>query len=180
MMVSIMVLFLSSCENDVQEVKKLNTVDTEPLEIQEDLKLEYSDSSYTRLLLKAPRAETYSHLEEPYRLFPKGINVKFYDFYGRENSRLKANYAKEFIRQRLWEAKGDVVVVNKKGEQLNTELLFWDEKREKIYSDAFVKITTKDQIIKGTGFEADQDFSDYEITDVSGVIYLNEEDEESN
>lgn len=170
-----MVLFLSSCENDVKEVKKLENLEISPLEIQEDLQVEYSDSSYTRLKMTAPLAESYSQLDEPYRLFPKGINVNFYDLLGEENSRLRADYAKEFIKEGKWEAKGDVVVVNKKGEQLNTEILYWDQKKERIYSDAYVKIKTKDQIIEGTGFESDQDFSNYEITNVIGIIYLNED-----
>lgn len=172
-------LFLSSCENDVGEVKKLAAVDNSPMEIQEDLVLEYSDSGFTRLLLKAPLAETYSQLEKPYRLFPKNINVNFYDKEGNENSRLRANYAKQMMNTQIWEAKGNVVVLNKKGEQINTELMYWDQKKGLIYSDAYVKITTPDKIIEGNGFEANQDFSDYQIKDIIGTINLNE-DEESN
>ncbi len=178
MMFAIMVLFLWSCENNVQEVKKLNEVDTDPLEVQEDLHLRYSDSSYTRLELDAPLAENYPQLEEPYRLFPKGIKVKFFDFYGQENSRLKADYAKELTKEGLWEAKGNVVVRNKKEEQLNTEQLYWDQKKEKIYSDAYVKITTPTEIIEGMGFEADQDFNKYTIKKVTGQLYLDDEEDD--
>ena len=177
-MIFIVMLFLSSCVNKIEEVKEATKIDTGPLEMQENLSLEYSDSSYTRIKLDAVIAEHYTHLEEPYRLFPKGIKVKFFDELGVETSRLKANFAKELIDEQLWEGKGDVVVVNRKGEQLNTEKLFWNKKTEKIYSDAYVKITTDTQIIEGTGFEADQDFTNYTIENVIGIIYL--EDEENN
>ena len=66
-----------------------------------------------------------------------------------------------------------MVVVNEKGEQLNTEHLVWDEKQEKLLSDEFVKITTKDEIIFGNGFEANQDFSKYRIFKIKGTISIN-------
>lgn len=173
-----MMLFLSSCENDLGEVKKLAAVDNSPMEIQENLVLEYSDSGYTRLILKAPLAETYSQLKKPYRLFPNNINVNFFDVEGNENSRLRANYAKQMMSTQIWEAKGNVVVVNKKGEQINTELMYWDQRKGIIYSDSYVKITTPDKIIEGNGFEANQDFTRYQIKNPIGTINL-EDNEKS-
>jgi len=62
------------------------------------------------------------------------------------------------------------VVVNEKNEKLNTEKLEWDEQTGKLYSDQFVKITTPEEIIMGTGFEADQNFNSYRIFKVTGTI----------
>lgn len=171
-------LFLWACENNVNEVKSLTFTEKIPLEIQENLVLTYSDSSYTKMELKAPRAENYPQLEKPEMIFPEGVKVKFFDARGREDSRLKANYAIHYSTERLWHATGDVVVVNKKGEQLNTEELFWDEKRETIYSDVFVKITTPDEIIMGEGFEADQNFTNYTITKVTGQITIDDDEDD--
>ena len=64
----------------------------------------------------------------------------------------------------------DVEVVNEKGEKLNTEKLIWDERKELLSSDQFVKITTPEEIIMGKGFEANQDFSRYKIFNVTGRI----------
>ena len=69
------------------------------------------------------------------------------------------------------------MVVNKKGEQLNTEELYWDEKKETIYSEVFVKITTDEEIIMGEGFEADQNFTNYTLSKVTGQITI-EDDED--
>jgi LPS export ABC transporter protein LptC len=74
------------------------------------------------------------------------------------------------------EAKKNVVVINEKNEKLNTEHLIWNEKTKKIYSDEFVKITTPDEIIYGTGFEADQDFSRYKIMNIKGTITVKKSD----
>ena len=106
--------FLYSCENNISEVKNITQEEKIPLEVQENLELIYSDSSYTKMELKAPLAENYPQLEEPEMVFRKGIKVRFFDAYGQEDSRLKANYAIHYSNKRLWHATGDVVVVNKK------------------------------------------------------------------
>lgn len=170
------VLFLFSCSNDVGDVKKVTTNEELPLEVQENLNLRYSDSSFIRLQMEAPLAEYYPELDKPQRRFPKGISVKFFDSFGKETSHLTANWAIQYIDDELWQAKGDVVVVNKKGEKLNTEELFWDQKKGKIYSDVFVKITTAKEIIMGQGFEADQNFDNYTITKVTGEIAIDDEE----
>lgn len=172
---SVAVLFLFSCSNDINEVKELAREDNLPMDVQEDLILQYSDSSYVRLQLEAPVAESYPQLDEPERRFPKGIEVFFFDALGKQETRLRANNATNFINKQLWHATGDVVVVNKKGEQLNTEELFWDERKEKIYSEVFVKITTPKEIIMGEGFEADQNFDNYVINKVTGQIAIEDE-----
>jgi len=77
-------------------------------------------------------------------------------------------------KEAIWEAKGNVVARNTHMETLNTEFLIWDEKKEKIYSEHDVQITTKDEIIYGRGFEADQNFDKWKITKVSGVINLDD------
>ena len=70
------------------------------------------------------------------------------------------------------EVKYNVEVVNVNGEKLNTEQLTWDEQKQKIVSNAFVKITTAEEIITGNGLEANQDFTQYEIKEITGTIRL--------
>jgi LPS export ABC transporter protein LptC len=91
------------------------------------------------------------------------------------SSRLKADYGIRYDRELRMEARKNVVVVNEKGEQLNTEHLVWDERTRKLHSDEFVKITTGDEIIYGNGFEANQDFSQYRIFNIKGIISVNSE-----
>jgi len=70
------------------------------------------------------------------------------------------------------EAKYAVEVVNKTGEKLETERLIWDEQNKRIYTDAFVKITTATEVIRGKGMESNQDFTKYQIKQVTGTIQL--------
>jgi hypothetical protein len=64
------------------------------------------------------------------------------------------------------------VVINEKGDKLNTEHLMWDKKKRMIYSNAFVKITTADEVIYGDGLEANESFTKYKITKIKGTINL--------
>ena len=170
-------LFLWSCENDPGEVHKLTPDQDIPLEVQENFKLVYTDSSFKRMELMAPLAERYPQVEEPYLEFRRGIRVRFFNASGEEESRLRADYAIQFIEKHLWRAEGDVEVYNSNTkETLNTEELFWDERKEIIYSDKFVKITTEEEIIMGEGFKADQNFSRYELNKVTGTIILDEDE----
>lgn len=174
--VSAVVLFLFSCTNDINKVKEFTKSEELAMEVQEDLVLTYSDSTIKRLKLEAPLAENFPQIKEPERRFAKGIDVVFYDAYGLEATRLKANHATEYYNKNLWVAKGDVVVVNNKGEQLNTEELYWDQNKEMIYSEVQVKITTEKEIIWGEGFESDQSFNNYTIHKITGQISIEDEE----
>lgn len=44
--------------------------------------------------------------------------------------------------------------------------------KRRIKTDAFIKITTSDQIIYGTGLDSDERFEEYEIKNISGTILL--------
>jgi LPS export ABC transporter protein LptC len=83
---------------------------------------------------------------------------------------MTASYGKAFEKNEELLAKDNVVIINVKGEKMETEELIWKRKEQKIYSNKFVKITTADEIIYGNGLEANEDFSDYVIKEVKGTI----------
>jgi LPS export ABC transporter protein LptC len=180
---AVAIFLFNACTNNPDDIKKVATEqELKPLNVQYDIEYDYSDSATTRLFLKAPEVKDFSHADEnPYYEFAKGIDVTFFDKFGNEESHLRANYAKQLIAEDKWEARGDVVVKNKKGEQLNTEHLIWDVKEELISSDVFVKITTGDEVIMGEGFEADQNFTSYKLKGkVQGELKLEEPKEDEN
>lgn len=170
-----MLFYLSACENEVKDVQRLSRDERIPMEVQQNFVLRYSDSSYIRMELTAPLAESYPQLDQPQREFREGIFVRFLDALGNETSRLRADYALQLIDKELWEARGNVIVINEKGEELKTEKLFWNSRREIIYGDEFVTITTPDQIIMGEGFTADQNFTEYELDRPSGQLNIKDD-----
>lgn len=42
---------------------------------------------------------------------------------------IKAKYAKKLEDEMLWEARNEVVIINAEGKKLETELLYWDMKK---------------------------------------------------
>lgn len=68
------------------------------------------------------------------------------------------------------QAMDSVILIDHEGKKLETELLIWSEKEHRIYTDKFVKISTETEILFGEGLEAKDDFSEYEITNITGRI----------
>ena len=168
---------LCSCENDVQEVASLTQNKNEPNSKGKNVSLIYSEKSDVKVKVAAPLMEEYGVDADKYMEMKEGIKVIFFDSLQNISSTLTAKYAIHHVGDRIMEAKNDVVVVNEKGEKLNTEHLIWNEDSAKIYSDKFVKITTEDEIIMGEGMEANQDFSKWKIFKIKGTINVKEEED---
>ena len=155
----------------MEKVKLYSKGPLGPQETAKSIKILYSDSAHVKVEITAPVLDHYES-ESPYIEMPKGLHAIFYDKGMEVKSRLQADYGIRYERDQRIEANRNVVVINEKGDQLNTEHLVWDERTEKLTSDQFVKITTKDEIIFGNGFEANQDFSKYKIFNIKGTIAL--------
>lgn len=165
---------LLSCENDPNEVAKFDASEQFPDQTIHDAELLYSTHGKIDVFLSAPLVHQYGG-EEPYNEMPEGVHLIIYDSAMTFNTDLTANYAIDLSHKNKMEAKGNVIVVNEKGEQLNTEHLVWDKKSGKFTSDVFVKITTESQVLMGDGLIANQDFSTYQILKPRGTINLEDE-----
>jgi len=167
-------LFFAACENDIKVINAIGNKDFLPVESAKNVETIYSDSGHIQMILKAPQLDRYEG-EKPYIEMPKGVLVFFYDTLMQVKSKLSAKYAINYEKDNLMEAKNDVVVVNEKKEQLNTEQLIWDSKKAIIYSDKFVKINTGKEIIWGEGFNSDDRFDKWKILKVKGSFTINQE-----
>jgi LPS export ABC transporter protein LptC len=168
----VIAFIFSSCENDLAKVKMLSSKDVVPTESSSNIKILYSDSARLQTEITAPEMNHYE-TENPYIEMPLGLKAKVYENDGTVKSNISADYGINYEREQKMEVKKNVVVINAKGEQLNTEHLVWDQKLAKLRSDEFVKITTKDEIIFGTGLEANEDFTSYRIFNIKGTLSLN-------
>src|SRR5580698_8029746 len=164
-------LWLASCENNLNTVTLITSKDQTPLDIEDTASIVYTDSAKTKFHLTAPRIENYGG-QDPKLIFPIGIHIDFYDDSANKNGQIDANYAVRHENTKLMEADNNVRVINRKGEKLNTEQLFWDEGKHKIFTNRFVTIKTTKQIIYGDGLVSNEDFTQYKITNISGTIQL--------
>jgi LPS export ABC transporter protein LptC len=172
-------LFLA-CQNDINEVKQLTFESQLPALKVNDMHTVLTDSGRVRVVMNAPvmqRFEPEKEEERAYDEYPEGFIVKFYRNDTVE-SQITAEYGIYYTEKELWEAKRNVIAQNYvKGERLNTEHLLWDMKKELIYTDKFVRITTSDEVFIGTGFESDQNFTSWSIKKPKGSFVINDEEE---
>ena len=147
-------------------------MDETAVERAENIDVLYSDSGFVKMKLTAPVLERYTTANDPHMIFPKGMRTLFYDRQLNITSRLTAEYGIRYENSQRMEARKNVEVINERGDKLNTEHLTFDQADGKLRSDEFVKITTADEIIYGTGLEANEDFSRYRIFNIKGIINL--------
>jgi LPS export ABC transporter protein LptC len=170
----VIALGVISCEKKNVTIQRIDIL-TLPSQVGKDIKTIYTDSGKIQLVLTAPLMERYEKSETPYTEFKSGINVLFHDGHKEPVASVSAKYAKYTDNKNLWELQDSVVAINENNEKLETELLFWDQKKNFIYTDRFVKITTEDQIIQGYGLESDPRLTRRRIKNLSAIIYINDE-----
>ena len=170
------VLFLSCQNNNIDKIKAFSHPPGSPEVIAENLEVLYSDSAVIRFKLTTPQLKIYEDEEVPYKEFPLGFKIEQYNANNEITSCIEALYGKQYEEKDLWEAKQNVVAVTKDNDTLKTELLYWDEKKDKIYSDQFVKFIRKEQIITGVGFESDLQMKKWKIINVKGTVVVEVEE----
>ena len=170
----VLVILTTSCTNDPEEVRKVNTDKVLPVSSTKNVEMLYSDSARLRAKIKAPLRDTYIG-ENEYIEFLQGVDMIFYDADGKESGHLKAKYAISYNKKEQMIARNDVQLWNAEGKRLNTEELIWDQKSGRIHSEKFSKITSPTEVIYGEGFESDQDFSKYRIVNISGIVSVKNE-----
>jgi len=170
----IIVVFAASCKNDIKIINAIGNKNFLPVESAKDVETIYSDSGQVVVVMRAPQLDKYEG-EKPYFEMTKGVEVYFYDSLMQVKSKLTADYAISYEKENIMEAKNNVVAVNEKNEQLNTEHLVWDQRKAIIYSNKFVKINTGKEILLGDGMESDERFNKWKIKKPKGSITVKED-----
>jgi LPS export ABC transporter protein LptC len=137
-----------------------------------------SDSGITRYKVEAEEWLIYDKKNPPYWAFEKGVYLEKFDTLFRIEASIKADTAYYHEKKKLWELKGNVQIMSLRGDKFQTELLFWDEKKEKVYSDKYIQIEQEDKLIRGYGFESNQNLTEYEIKNTTGIFTI--EDTQAN
>ncbi|WP_209329832.1 LPS export ABC transporter periplasmic protein LptC [Lunatimonas salinarum] len=159
-------MFSFSCREDVD--KSQLAVYEGPTRVGFDIVLHHSDSAIVRTKLMADKQLEFRNGNTE---FPEGIVIHFFDKDGALSTTIQADRGYYEKRTNLYRGEGDVRVHNiSKDQRLNSEELFWDPSKKRIYTEKFVTVEEPDRIIRGTGMEADEGFNDYTFTEVTGEI----------
>jgi LPS export ABC transporter protein LptC len=149
----------------VKDIDALFTDQELITEVATDVEILYSDSSYVRVKIKAPKMIRHVENKENIEEFPEGVNVTFYNEAGRAQSWLEANYAIRRENEGNVYVKDDVLVYNKQDDKMKTLELIWDEKEKILKTDKPVLIMQPSlgDTLFGFGVVANEDFSRFEI-----------------
>ena len=129
-----------------------------------------SDSARLQIRLTAPLEQLFENSD---RLWPKGLNITFYNKPGTEViNTLQARWGRYDANRQLYIMRGDVRVNNVPQQQkLFTEEAFYNRAKQKIYTQKsmYVRVQTPTDTLRGHGLTANQDFSRYTILEPIGT-----------
>ena len=148
-----------SCKGKLGEAEAIDLSET-PVQTVRDMFIVQTENGRIKMRSEAPVMERYERDTLSYELFPEGFFVYGYT----EDEKLETEIVADKARhlrykdgREIWEAYGNVVVKNlMKQEVMETDTLYWDQEKEKIYTHCYVRMYSPDGFMQGYGMESDQ------------------------
>ncbi len=167
---------LFSCtSNKLDKVLKFSQLEIPPARSTTDVTYTYTDSGRVKNVLEAGRLDQYQTADSTYSKINDGFALTFFDKSGKFDGKLTARKGYIGPGNKIMIARDSVIFRNKEGETLHTEELFWYQDSAKVYTDKFVTIERKDDVIYGKGLTSNQNFTNYTIQQVTGEFYMQDE-----
>jgi LPS export ABC transporter protein LptC len=145
------------CESNFKEVQKINVTEFTPSGDADKVNLKYTDSGLIKVVLLSPKMLDFSTVDFPFTEFPKGIDVTLYDNEGK-TTRVTSNYAISYKVTGIIDLQGKVKIVSEKGQTLETEQLYYDQKNEWFFTEKKFKFTDIKGSSNGQGIDFSKDF----------------------
>ncbi|MCK5815444.1 MAG: LPS export ABC transporter periplasmic protein LptC [Flavobacteriaceae bacterium] len=167
-------VMLFSCTNDLEKVRDFLADKNLPIGVAKNVYNIHTDSGRVDMRFTAPLLFDFSNRKaHPYSEFPEGVRVVSF-----ENSKdslvIIGDYAISYSKTSISEIKGNVEIENfKERKKLLTEQLFWDQRIKYFYTEKPFILYTDTDTIRGTGFDANEDLSQFMAKNNRGTIYLN-------
>ena len=172
----VMFLLFSSCSGGKKDLGAAITErDSLPVMDTRGVTTLVSDSGVTRYRVNTEEWLIFDRKSPSYWAFEKGIYLEKFDSLFQVEASIKADTAYHYDKERLWKLMGNVHIQNLKGEKFDTELLYWDQNKHKVYSDKRVRLEQPDQVIYAIGFESDEQLNKYRFFKTEGIFYVDEE-----
>ncbi len=174
---AVVMLFLSaSCSKGKEPVSAaITNRDSVPVMVTRDVATYISDSGVVRYKIIADEWQEYARLKPSMWTFEQGVYLEKFNNDLSIEATIVADTAYYYDKEELWELRGNVHIENEQDEQFDTQLLFWNQKTKRVYTDLFIRIRQLKRIITGTGFTSNQDFTRYTIKHTQGIFPIKEE-----
>lgn len=165
-------MLLAACNNDPEQIKALTTHSTRQEDHAHNVTGIYSLDGKVKMRIFAHEFVRNESTRRPYIDMNNGLKMEFFNDSGMIDNTLTADSSRYYEVQQDFIVWDSVQIVTRKGEQLNTQELIWNNKAQKFFTEQKVRITTPTQILYGTGMEANSDFSWYQITHPEGTVQV--------
>lgn len=172
----VMLLLFSACSGRNKEMGEAITErDSLPVMDTKGVMTLISDSGVTRYRINTEEWLVFDRKNPSFWAFEKGIFLEKFDSVFNVDASIKSDTAYYYDKQKLWKLMGNVDIQNMKGERFETELLYWDQNKHKVYSDRFIRIEQPDRIITGHGFDSNEQMTSYKIRKPEGIFYVDDD-----
>jgi LPS export ABC transporter protein LptC len=162
-----------SCNNSFNQVKKIGMSENEPIGVDFNLNLKYTDSGRVMANLLSTKALDYSNRDFPFHEFVDGVILYVFDE-NNNKSTIVSDYAIAYTKTELIDLQDNVVITTHDNQVLKTDQLYYDQKNEWLYTNKSVSFKTEQDLIHGNGFDSNLKFTNAEVLEVTGIITLEE------
>jgi LPS export ABC transporter protein LptC len=162
----------SSCTNSMKEINEVTGRARVGEDHGEDVTILYSVGGKVKARLFSHNFIRSEGANPPYTEMKDGLKVEFFNDSAVVRNTLTARYGRWYEKEGNVLLRDSVHIVTSKGEQLLTQELVWNQRLQQFFTEKPVRVITPTQILIGTGMTANQDFSDYQFTNIKGSVQV--------
>lgn len=162
-----------SCNNNLDQVQKIGISENEPIGVDYNMNVKYTDSGRVTANLISTKMLDYTNRDFPFYKFVDGVTLYVYDK-DNKKSTVVADHAMVYGNTDLIDMRKNVVITTHDGSVLKTDQLYYDQKKQWLFTNYPVEFQTEQDLIKGNGFDSNQEFTNAEVLEVTGIITLEE------
>ena len=162
-----------SCDDSSTLLKQINTFNENPVGIDYNINMTYTDSASIKARLEAPVHLDFSHLSFKYSEFPDGLKVIFYNEQNQENT-VYADYGILYNQTKIVDLQGNVVLLSYDGSRLETDQMYWDAEKEWLFTEEPFLFQNNDYNLAANRLDTNKEFSKFQTGKLSGTIAVEE------
>lgn len=162
-----------SCSNNLKEMQNKGVSKDEPIGVAENIHLKYTDSGKVKAILKSPIMYDYSNRKFAYNEFPEGVVLELVE--GDKKNIIISDYGVVYKKTSIIDLRGNVRIKMENNDSLFAEQLYFDERKEWLFTNKPVRFRTGQDVIHGNGFDSDKTFKNAEVLEITGVITVDSE-----
>lgn len=173
---SLLIFFFLLTNHSFASEHKINTKDNPVVATSENVFIKCSNNAKIYITLQS---QMWLHYKNGDLEFPHEIKISIFNKKNELIMTIHANKGIMYEEKKLWLLLGDVELLSfdrkKHLRQVNTELLYWDQEKETIYNNTFVRLECDDFCFSGNNFFARQNFSYYKVDKIDGFFYVDKD-----